>query len=94
MAFVAKSQDKPQNERGQLNWELFKMERGEITQLTRLYSQISYAHISNDGSIIAFGSDPARARKLDLFVFDMKTKEIKPTGLLERIQNNPDFTLQ
>jgi Tol biopolymer transport system component len=94
MTFVAKSLEQPFNKQSQYNFELFKMERGAVTQMTHLLSNTAYAHVSYDGSVVAFASVPSQQREFDLFIFDMKTKTIRATGLLERIKNNPDFVLQ
>ena len=97
LSFTAQPIDDPKNDRREYNYEIFKVEKGEVSQLTRLRSYVAYPRMSPDGSIVAFGSDPKRIRDgtgLDLFVLDMRTKEITATGLRDRIVGNPEFALQ
>ena len=96
IAFAAQPFDTPTNERGEYNYEIFKVENGEVRQLTHLRSYVAYPRISSDGSIVAFGSDPKRVRDgtgLDLFVLDMRTNGITATGLRDRLAGNPEFAL-
>ncbi|MFN3077129.1 MAG: hypothetical protein ABT940_09665 [Alphaproteobacteria bacterium] len=81
------------NERKQFNYELFEIRGGVPHQLTNLRSHLAYPVISYDGSTVAFGSDPSRRYAWDLFILNLKTGTITPTGLLKRITGNPDFKL-
>ncbi|HEX3486999.1 MAG TPA: hypothetical protein VHT51_18235 [Micropepsaceae bacterium] len=93
MVFLARSPDKPTDESGKINQEIFKMEGGQISQMTNLHRFMWYAKLSYDGSIVAFGSDPRRVREVDLSIFDMKTRQVTETGLLANIRTSPDFKL-
>jgi Tol biopolymer transport system component len=73
------------------NYELFKLENGELKALTNLKSILLSAQVSLDGSTVAFGSDPKRRREWDLFVLDMKTGSVWETRLLDRLAKHPDF---
>jgi Tol biopolymer transport system component len=91
--FLGRSPDKPTDESGEINRELFTFENAAIAQVTNLHRYMWYARISYDGSVVVFGSDPNRRRVTDLFVYDMRTKEITATGLLDRLRAGPEFAL-
>jgi hypothetical protein len=93
MAFLGKSTQAPLNERGEYNWEVFTLEDRRQKQVTNLRSFLSFARISDNGAIIAFGADPTRAKNLDLSILNLRTGDVVATGLLARLQLSPDFRL-
>ena len=89
---IHRSLVEPKTNRGTYNYELFKLENGKLEALTNLRSHLLSAHVSLDGSTVAFGSDPKRRREWDLFILDMKTGKIRATNLLKRLAKHPKFS--
>jgi len=94
IAFIGLSIADPYNEHHQYNYEVFALRNGQERQMTNLRSLLAYAHISFDGMTVAFGSDPTRRKIVDLFVLDMRSGKVTATGLLNKLQSNPEFRLR
>lgn len=94
MVFIDLSATEPYQKGVGYNLDLFKMERGRLTQLTNSRSHLAYAHVSYDGSTVAFGSDPTRRSQFDLFILDMKTGKARPTHLRKRLVAHPEFATE
>jgi Tol biopolymer transport system component len=92
--FIAQSQTEPRTPGGAFNFELFLFEGGTVKQLTNVRSHLAHAHISYDGSTVAFGSDPTRSYDFDLFILDLTTGEIRATGLREKLAADAQFARQ
>lgn len=92
IVFVHRSLIEPRTKGVGYNYEIFKLENGKLKALTKLRSHLLSVHVSNDGSTVAFGSDPKRRREWDLFILDMKTGKVRATNLLKRLAKHPDFT--
>lgn len=73
------------------NLEIIKIENGLRTQLTDLRNYSAFASVAYDGSAVAFGSNPARTKCVDLYVLDTKTGKVVQTGLLSRLETDPAF---
>ena len=88
------SSAEPRNKRDQYNYEIFRIDGGTPRQLTNLRTFLVVPDIAYDGSVVAFGNDPGRTRRIDLSILDMKTGAITHTGLLGRIEQSLDFVLR
>lgn len=74
--------------------ELFKFENGKEIQLTNNRSIILRSVTSYDGSIVAFVSNVAKDDRFDLCIYETKKGNTIVTNVLDRIRNNPDFSLK
>ncbi len=80
--------------KGVYNYEIFKLEDGKLMQMTHLLGHLHAARVSHDGSTVAFGMIPKRRlQDLDLFIMNVRTGEVKPTRLLEKLAEHPEFKL-
>ena len=91
---IRKSLSEPENAQGKYNLEIFRIDQGRLTQLTKLRSYLANSTVAYNGSTVAFGADPTRQRVLDLSILDMTTGTVTPTGLRKRIEQHPDFALR
>jgi hypothetical protein len=58
------------------------------------WSAADCSHFSYDGSTVAFGVIPKRRlQDLDLFILNVGTGEVRPTRLLEKLAEHPEFNL-
>ena len=94
IVFIRVRQDTPTDETHKVLSELYTIKGDEIVQLTDIRDAIFYSRISYDGSIVAFVADITEPNTFDLFIYDMKSGEIKPTNLLDKIRNDPAFALR
>lgn len=83
----------PEGAHGEWNYEIFKLQNGQVTQMTDLRSYLAFAHVSYDGGTVAFGSDPTRRKIVDLLILDVSSRKITATGLLNRLQTASEFRL-
>lgn len=80
--------------KGVYNYEIFKLEDGKLTQMTHLLSHLYAARVSYDGSTVAFGVIPKRrVQDVDLFILNVRTGEVRPTHLLKKLAEHPEFNL-
>jgi hypothetical protein len=94
LAFTSAIPERMMDEKGIILRELFKMEAGQITQLTNYGRSIMLSGISYNGSVVALVGDLATVRQDDLFIYKMDTGELVATGLLERIKKDSAFALE
>jgi Tol biopolymer transport system component len=101
MAFTALSLAHPKNEGGAYNWEIFTVRDGVVKQITDLRSYMSDARMSLDGSTFVFNSmsnirtsSNPRFGNLHPYVLDLRSGNITPTHLVERLQQTADFNPQ
>ncbi|MCC7166708.1 MAG: hypothetical protein IT565_03980, partial [Rhodospirillales bacterium] len=73
------------------NYEIYLHEDGKVRQITDLRSLLAWGHISYNGRYVAFGADKTRNRHYDLFILDLDTGIVKPTGLRDRLAADPAF---
>jgi Tol biopolymer transport system component len=91
VVFIGHSATHP-NRTGRFNYEIFKLEDGQITQMTSLLSHLARLAISYDGSVAAFGSDPSRNGRWDLAIVDLSTGSLREVPLLTRLSDTPEFS--
>jgi len=73
------------------NYEIYLREDGKVRQVTDLRGHLTWPHISYHGRYVAFLADNTRGRNLDLFILDLDTGIVKPTGLRDRLAADPAF---
>jgi len=73
------------------NYEIYLREDGKVRQVTDLRSHLAWPHISYNGRYVAFAADKTRNRHYDLFILDLDTGIVKPTGLRDRLAADPAF---
>jgi hypothetical protein len=81
--------------------DLFMIEQGVTTQVTKVEAYLALQAISYDGSTAAFGVytkpmaefryEPRGTRPFDLSIVDLRTRVVTPTHLLTRLNNDPRF---
>ncbi len=94
LVFVRVRHDTPTDETHKILSELYTMKSDKVLQLTDIHNSILYSRLSYDGSIDAIVADITEPRKFDLFIYDMKSGEIKSTNLLDQIRSDPAFALR
>jgi Tol biopolymer transport system component len=88
--------------RGYFRYDLFVIEGGAKSQVTKLEGYMSFVAISYDGSTAAFGTyakpmsefryEPAQDRPFDLSIVDLRTGIVTPTDLVARVNADPRFS--
>ena len=86
LLFMDESQLDPKTN-GWINWELFVVKNGNVTELTRLKSYLHNPHIALNGEKAVVLSDPQRGRDFDIWVVDINTGEAYATGIRQKINN-------
>jgi hypothetical protein len=86
---------------GYYRYDLFMIEQGVTSQITKVEAYLTIEAISYDGSIAAFGVyakpmaefryEPRGKRPFDLSIVDLRTRVVTPTHLLMRLNNDPRF---
>lgn len=94
MTYISAIPEKMVDEKGMILRELFKMEAGQISQLTHYGRSLIMASIAYGGSVVALVGDLASYQNHDLFIYKMDTGELVATGLLERIKKDSAFALE
>ncbi len=79
---------------GKIHRELYKIDNDAVMQITDAQSTMMFSCVSYDGSIVTFVANITEPSTFDLFIYDMKSGEIKPTNLLNKIRNDPAFALR
>lgn len=94
--FVNLSDVEPQTKGVGYNYEIFLSENGRIEQVTNIKSFMASINISYDGRTVAFLANDNRTVDFDLFLLDLETREVRATGLRDRLRarvNQPDFKM-
>jgi hypothetical protein len=86
---------------GYYRYDLFMIEQGATSQLTKVEAYLAHQAISYDGSTAAFGVyakpmtefryEPRGTRPFDLSIVDLRTRVVTPTHLLALLKSDPRF---